>query len=138
MGFSNIFSDFYNSIGLAELHAEAPPEEDKEDDEGADDAGEEKIDDGEKEEGGEEGGEEEGGDDEGGDDEEEEEEEAEDIKPKLEERESMVFPTYLHIILQSTPVPRHPNVSPQRFNLQNSHLTPYRSSPPSILSPTHN
>ncbi len=98
MGFSDIFSDFYNSIGFAELHAEAPPEEDKEDDEGADDAGEEKSDDGEKEGGGEEGGEEEGGDDEGGDDEEEEEEEeeAEDIKPKLEERESMVFLAYLY------------------------------------------
>ncbi|CAD6575842.1 MAG: ubiquinol--cytochrome-c reductase subunit 6 [Alectoria sarmentosa] len=88
MGFSDIFSDFYNSIGFTELHAEAPPEEEKEDDEGGDDKGEEKSDDGDKEEGGEEGGEEEqeAGDDEGGDEEEEEEEEEEpeDLKPKLE------------------------------------------------------
>lgn len=86
MGFSDVFSDFYNSIGFAEVHAEAPPEEEKEGDEGGDDKGEEESDDGDKEEGGEEGGEEEGGEDEGGDEEEEEEEEeAEDIKPKLEE-----------------------------------------------------
>ena len=89
MGFSDIFSDFYNSIGFTELHAEAPPEEEKEDDAG----GEEGSDDGDKEEGGEEGGEEDGGDDEGGDDEgeeeEEEEEEAEDPKPKLEAGKSM-------------------------------------------------
>lgn len=89
MGFSDIFSDFYNSVGFTEVHAEAPPEEEKEDDEGGEDKGEEESDDGDKEEGGEEGGEEEGGDDEGGDDEEEEEEEEEeepeDPKPKLEE-----------------------------------------------------
>ncbi|CAF9911951.1 MAG: hypothetical protein ALECFALPRED_007780 [Alectoria fallacina] len=82
MGFSDIFSDFYNSIGFTELHAEAPPEEEKEDDEGGDDKGEEKSDDGDKEEGGEEGGEEEEGGDE--EEEEEEEEEPEDLKPKLE------------------------------------------------------
>lgn len=88
MGFSDIFSDFYNSIGFTELHAEAPPEEEKEDDEG-----EEGKDDGDKEEGGEEGGEEEGGDDE---EEEEEEEEPEDLKPKLEAGKSMVFSTYAY------------------------------------------
>ncbi|KAL9136406.1 MAG: hypothetical protein Q9175_002392 [Cornicularia normoerica] len=90
MGFSDIFSDFYSSIGFTELHAEAPPEEDNEDDKGGDDKGEEKSDDDDNEEGGEEDGEEEGADDEGGDNEEEEEEaeeeeEPEDIKPKLEE-----------------------------------------------------
>ena len=103
MGFSDIFSDFYNSIGFTELHAEAPPEEEKEDDEGDDDKGEEKSDDGEKEEGGEEGGEEEGGDDESGDEEEEEEEEEEepeDIKPKLEEGKSMAFLAYSYTTLQ--------------------------------------
>lgn len=88
MGFSDIFSDFYNSIGFAELHAEAPPEEEKEDDEGGDDEGEEKRDDGDKEEGGEEGGEEEGGNEE--EEEEEEEEEPEDPKPKLEEGKSLL------------------------------------------------
>ncbi|KAM0806222.1 ubiquinol-cytochrome C reductase hinge protein-domain-containing protein [Usnea florida] len=41
MGFSDVFSDFYNSIGFTEVHAEAPPEEEKEDDEGGDDKGEE-------------------------------------------------------------------------------------------------
>ena len=87
MGFSDIFSDFYNSIGFTELHAEAPPEEEKEDDEGGDDKGEEKSDDGDKEEGGEEGGEEEEGGDE--EEEEEEEEEPEDLKPKLEAGMSM-------------------------------------------------
>ena len=97
MGFSDVFSDFYNSIGFTELHAEAPPEEEKEDEEGGDDNGEEKSDDGDKEEGGEEGGEEEGGEEEGGDEEEEEEEEeeAEDIKPKLEEGKSMAV-IYAH------------------------------------------
>ena len=97
MGFSDVFSDFYNSIGFTEVHAEAPPEEEKEDDEGGDDKGEEESDDGDKEEGGEEGGDEEGGEDEGGDEEEEEEEEeeAEDIKPKLEEGKSMAV-IYAH------------------------------------------
>ncbi len=105
MGFSDIFSDFYNSIGFTEVHAEAPPEEEKEDEEGGDDKGEEKSDDGDKEEEGEEGGEEEGGDDEGGDDEEEEEEEEEpeDPKPKLEERKSIASlridtPSYLLLL----------------------------------------
>ena len=88
MGFSDIFSDFYNSIGFTEVHAEAPPEEEKEDEEGSDDQGDEKSDDGDKEEEGEEGGEEEGGDDEE-EEEEEEEEEPEDPKPKLEERKSI-------------------------------------------------
>lgn len=93
MGFSDIFSDFYGSIGFTELHAEAPPEEEKEDDEGGEEKGEEKSDDDDKEEGGEESGEAEGGDDEGGDEEEEEEEEEEpeDLKPKLEEGKSMAF-----------------------------------------------
>ena len=98
MGFSDVFSDFYNSIGFTEVHAEAPPEEEKEDDEGGEDKGEEESDDGDKEEGGEEGGEEEGGEDEGGDEEEEEEEEEEepeDIKPKLEEGKFMVV-IYAH------------------------------------------
>ena len=90
MGFSDIFSDFYNSIGFAELHAEAPPEEEKEDDEG-----EEKSDDGDKEDGGEEGGEEEGGDEEK-EEEEEEEEEPEDPKPKLEEGKSLTFLRFSH------------------------------------------
>lgn len=103
MGFSDVFSDFYNSIGFTELHAEAPPEEEKEDDEGGDDKGEESSDDGDKEEGGEEGGEEEGADDEGGDDEEEEEEEEEpeDLKPKLEEGKSMTLSPCLYTMLRS-------------------------------------
>ena len=95
MGFSDVFSEFYNSIGFPELHAEAPPEEEKEDDEGGDEKGEEKGDDTAKEEGGEEGGEEEGGDDEE-EEEEEEEEEPEDPKPKLEEGKSMGFLTYAY------------------------------------------
>ena len=82
MPFTEIFSDFYASLGFTEIHAEAPPAEDeeKDDSEGGDDG--EKEDSGEGEEkGGDEGGDEEGGDDE----EEEEEEEPEDPKPKLEE-----------------------------------------------------
>ena len=91
MGLTDIFSDFYAAIGIAEIHAEAPPEEEEEG-EGNDEGGEEKDEgDGEGEgEGGEGGEEEEGGDEEGGEEEEEEEEEeVEDPKPKLEEgRES--------------------------------------------------
>ncbi|KAK4696624.1 ubiquinol-cytochrome c reductase subunit 6, partial [Lecanoromycetidae sp. Uapishka_2] len=89
MGFSDIFSDFYNSIGFTEVHAEAPPE-DKEEDEGSDEEKGQDADTSENTEGEdkEEGGDEEGGNEEGGDDEdeeEEEEEEPEDPKPKLEE-----------------------------------------------------
>lgn len=87
MGFSEIFTDFYASIGFAEIYAEAPLEEE---DEGADgNKGGDEEGEGGEEEGGEEGGDE-GGEDEGGDDEEEEEEEEpEDPKPKLEEGESV-------------------------------------------------
>ena len=83
MGFSDIFSDFYNSIGFTELHAEAPPEEETEDDEGSEDKGEEKSDDGDKEEGG--------------------EEEPEDPKPKLEAGKSMALSPYLQYIFQADP-----------------------------------
>lgn len=88
MGFSDIFSDFYDSIGFTEVHAEAPPDEKQEDEGGDEDKGQD-ADNSEDAEGGEEGGEgggeEAGGDDEGGGEEEEEEEEPEDPKPKLEE-----------------------------------------------------
>ncbi|MCJ1274912.1 hypothetical protein MMC21_002710 [Puttea exsequens] len=81
MGFSTIFSDFYDSLSFAtEAHAEAPAEEEKEE------GGEE---DGDEEKGGDEGGEgeggEEGGEEEEEEEDEEEEEEPEDPKPKLEE-----------------------------------------------------
>ena len=97
MGFSDIFSDFYHSIGFTELHAEAPADEEKEEDEGGEEEkGEETSDDGDKEEGGEDGGEqEEGGDDEE-EEEEEEEEEPEDPKPKLEAGKSMAVPLHTH------------------------------------------
>ena len=90
MGLTEIFSDFYAAIGIAEIHAEAPPkEEGGEEGEGNEEGGDEKGEgEGEGEgEGGEDGGEEEGGDEEGGEEEEEEEEEeeVEDPKPKLEE-----------------------------------------------------
>ena len=86
MGFSDIFTDFYASTGFAEIHAEAPLEEEDEGGDG-DKGGDEEGDDKEGGEGGDEGGDE-GGEDEGGDDEEEEEEEEpEDQKPKLEEGE---------------------------------------------------
>lgn len=117
MGFSDIFSDFYNSIGFIELHAEAPPQDVEQEEGGDEDKEEEKGDDSTKEEseGGDEGGEEdagedeagkdEAGDDEGGADkgeveeeeeEEPEEEEPEDPKPKLEEGELLIFYTSMH------------------------------------------
>lgn len=103
MGFSDIFSDFYHSIGFTELHAEAPADEEKEDDEGGEEEkGEETSDDGDKEEGGEDGGEqEEGGDDK--EEEEEEEEEPEDPKPKLEAGKSMAVSSHIHA--------KYPNVN---------------------------
>ena len=89
MGLTDIFSDFYAAIGIAEIHAEAPPEEEEEG-EGNDEGGEDKEE-GEGE-GGEDGGEEEGGDEEGGEEEEEEEEEeVEDPKPKLEEGRDVLY-----------------------------------------------
>ncbi|KAL2040850.1 hypothetical protein N7G274_006308 [Stereocaulon virgatum] len=91
MGFSDIFSELYASIGFSEIHAEAPPEDEEKDDGGEDgDKGDDDSEGGEKEEGEGQGGEEsdeEGGEEAGDDDEEEEEEEEEpeDPKPKLEE-----------------------------------------------------
>ena len=122
MGFSDVFSDFYNSIGFRELHAEAPPEEEKEEDEGGEDKGEEESDDGDKEEGGEE----EGGDEEGGDEEEEEEEEEEDEpvdpKPKLEEGKSMASP-HMYNEPGDWSWLQHPKISPTVSSAEAASLT---------------
>ena len=115
MGFTDIFSDFLDSLSVTNLHAEAPPEDDKDEESGGDDEeGKDKEDGGEDggQEGGDEGGDDEGGDD-GGDDEEEEEEEEEeepeDPKPALEEGKSeppLGFPSLLILLVAAAPFPQ--------------------------------
>lgn len=143
MGFSDIFSDFYHSIGFTELHAEAPADEEKEDDEGGE---EEKSDDGDKEEGGEDGGEQEdGGDDEEEEEaeEEEEEEEPEDPKPKIEAGKSMaVYPSTIHTCKHCklnawATVSKHELQSPLIEHFPLSPHPFYPNKPPSLLTDSH-